>query len=446
MKMKLPAKSTVDLTLNEEYKPFSASKIWDLQRDFFQEQGVDAWRQSIVPHYVTSNSFIADSYAKVALAYLRDNLSVIDPNEPVYIIELGAGCGRFAHHFLQHFSTRLKQSLLSHLKFTYVITDIVPRNLKFCRQHPAFQHFIDNNMLDFALFDAETDETLTLLKSRQKLQQKNMKNPLIVIANYVFDGIRQDLFYVNNKKLFEVQAKLDIKASKRRKLSSQDLLEASNLSYRYRFTSKNYYHNTLWNNIIAGYQQNFDKSHILFPTAGLHCLDNLSKLSNKQLLCITADKGAHDLKELSDHDEPYIAKHGSFSLNVNYHALGKYIKQQGGIALQCKNPGDSLDINSFILGKKHNNFIETRQSFNDHIVTFGPNDFFKMKKFLEHTVDYLSLDQLFFRLKISGYDEKILSLMMPRLEKDLVKESLEVRHKWRRIFKEVKKLDYVISK
>lgn len=430
MKMKLPVKQSVDLTLSEQYKPFSESLIWDLQRQFFHQQGVEAWRQSIVPHYVTSNSFIADSYAKIVLAYLRDSLAGIDPNEPVYILELGAGCGRFSHHFLHHFSQRLQQSLLSHLKCVYIISDIVPNNLKFCGQHPSFQPFIDNHTLDFALFDAETTDSFTLLQARKKVNKKTLKNPLIVIANYVFDGIRQDLFYVHHKKLFEVQAKLSIKSAIPKKLSAQALLEASQLNYLYRVTQKDHYANPLWNKIMMDYPERLDKSHILFPTAGLNCLDNLSMLSNNKMFCITADKGAHNLNELSHYSEPYIAKHGSFSVNVNYHALGEYVKQQGGIALQCKNPGDSLDINTFIFGEKHNNFIETRQSFKDHIVTFGPNDFFKMKKFLEEAVEYLSLDQLLTRLKISAYDEKVLSLMMPRLEKELPLESEEVKQKW----------------
>jgi hypothetical protein len=48
----------------EQDQRLSHSMLWELQREFFARQGVEAWRQGAVPHYITSNPFIASAYAQ----------------------------------------------------------------------------------------------------------------------------------------------------------------------------------------------------------------------------------------------------------------------------------------------------------------------------------------------------------------------------------------------
>ncbi len=83
-----------------EKQPFSQSVLWDWQERYFAEKGVEAWRQGEVPHYVTSNPTMASSYAEMVFAFWRDHQCLkrqdINPDEPLYICELGAGSGRFA--------------------------------------------------------------------------------------------------------------------------------------------------------------------------------------------------------------------------------------------------------------------------------------------------------------------------------------------------------------
>ena len=49
----------------------SRSLLWQLQRRYFAQAGLDAWRSGTVPHYVTSNPFIARAYA------IRDELAAL---------------------------------------------------------------------------------------------------------------------------------------------------------------------------------------------------------------------------------------------------------------------------------------------------------------------------------------------------------------------------------
>src|SRR4051794_36001344 len=87
----------------EAATPLARSMVWHLQRTFYSDQGIEAWTRSRVPQSVTTSPIIAHAYARIVFGYLRDTRATratLDPNEPVYLVELGAGSGRFAYRFL----------------------------------------------------------------------------------------------------------------------------------------------------------------------------------------------------------------------------------------------------------------------------------------------------------------------------------------------------------
>src|SRR5438067_7126058 len=74
----------------EQDQRLSQSLLWTLQRAFFDRQGIAAWSRGIVPHYITSNTYIARAYAGVVCGFLRDWRPALDPRQRVYIVELGS--------------------------------------------------------------------------------------------------------------------------------------------------------------------------------------------------------------------------------------------------------------------------------------------------------------------------------------------------------------------
>lgn len=80
--------------LVEEPRLFSQSLIWDLQRRFYERHGVEAWGEGRIPFGISTSPHIATAYARVVFGFLRDWASKLNPQEPVYIVELGAGSGR----------------------------------------------------------------------------------------------------------------------------------------------------------------------------------------------------------------------------------------------------------------------------------------------------------------------------------------------------------------
>ncbi len=47
----------------EDFTYLSQSSIWNYMSLFYDQKGVDAWADTHVPYFVTSNAFIAHKYA-----------------------------------------------------------------------------------------------------------------------------------------------------------------------------------------------------------------------------------------------------------------------------------------------------------------------------------------------------------------------------------------------
>src|SRR5580765_1372025 len=104
----MPAGSSVsqETTVLETSVPLSQSVIWQRQRDFYARRGLKAWTEDMVPSYITNNPFIAEIYAAIVAAFIDDCQGLapgeslpISPENPLRILELGAGTGKFAYLF-----------------------------------------------------------------------------------------------------------------------------------------------------------------------------------------------------------------------------------------------------------------------------------------------------------------------------------------------------------
>lgn len=55
----------------EQHKRFSECALWRMQREYFDQEGINAWVNQ-VPFYITSNPFIANCYAQIVVSFIRD--------------------------------------------------------------------------------------------------------------------------------------------------------------------------------------------------------------------------------------------------------------------------------------------------------------------------------------------------------------------------------------
>jgi tetratricopeptide (TPR) repeat protein len=399
--------------LLEENQRFSESLLWQLQRKYFEQQGIEAWRQGAVPHYITSNPHIANAYAQVVLGFLRDcyatsdhkdaGVAVIDPDRPIYILELGSGSGRFAYHFMKKFHAAYAQSSLGNNSVKYILTDFTEQNLNYWQGHRSLQPYLEKGLLDLACFDAENDRSITLSQSGQTLEPDCSSNPMIVIANYVLDTIPQDLFLIENGKITESLVTL---ASPRREpdLNDAEILSELEVSYTQRAIDGGFYDDPGFAELLKEYQQTLTDTYLLFPHVALRCLNHLRRLCDDRLLLLSGDKGFSREEDLLFRAEPGIVMHGSFSLMVNYHAIGQYVQQQGGKYLTTPYLHNSLNICAAVFGTHPDHYPETSLAFDFAIVQNNPDDFFSLRQILADHYDALSIEQILAYLRLSGWD------------------------------------------
>jgi tetratricopeptide (TPR) repeat protein len=409
----------------DQSQRLSRSTLWRLQRNYFDRQGIRAWSRGPVPHYITTNPFIARAYARVVFGFIRDcraapsanengDLSPLDFSQPVYIIELGSGSGRLAFHFLKKFADLYRRSVLKDVPFKYVMTDFAEQNIDYWRAHASLQPFVEQGVLDFARFDAEQDCELKLYHGGETLTAESVKNPMVVLANYFFDSIPQDVFYIEGGQLHECLVTLS-SSQEETNLDDPEILDRIQIAYENHPTSPEYYDDPDLNRILQDYQQRLAGTTILFPCAALQCIRRLRQLSTGRMLLLSGDKGYIKEEALLGRGEPELNLHGSFSMMVNYHAIGQYFQNHGGHVLHAAHRHNSINICAFLLGDHPHDYVETRQAFIETIENCGPDDFYTLAKGVAKNYDALTLEQLLSLLRLSGWDAKIFRESFPAL-------------------------------
>jgi tetratricopeptide (TPR) repeat protein len=430
----------------EEKARLSHSRLWNLQRRYFDRAGIEAWRQSVVPHFITSNSYIANAYARVVLAFLKDwryQSSIVNgqwsptQGERLVILELGGGSGRFAFHFLQKFLPLRNLSLMKDVPFTYVLTDFSERTIGYWQAHPALRPLVEQGVLDFAHFDAEQTAVLELRHSGRTVGPGSLNQPLVALANYFFDSIPQDAFRVVDGRLYESLVSLSAPDP----VADPDdpgLLGQLEVSYSHQPITATYYNDPELDAILQNYQERLPTTTFVLPAAGIHCIRRLQALTNGRFLLLTGDKGYIHEESLAGKGDPLLNRHGSFSMMVNYHAIALYTQGQNGRTLHTEYRHSHLNSCAFLWGGGREKLLElepalpeTEQAFAEAINQAGPDDFFSMKQAWEGplqgkaladegkdgptAVTTPTLDQIVAFLRWSGWDNRVFWACFPAL-------------------------------
>lgn len=401
----------------ETNRPFCDSLIWQLQDAYFAGRGVEAWRQGEVPHYVTSNPTIANAYAEIVFAFNRDLARLAPPgghNDPLTICELGSGSGRFAFHFLRRLEHLCARADVAPETFRYVLTDVADTNLEFWRAHPRFQPYIDRGLLDMARFDVMEPGALALRVSGKTLAAGSLRAPLVVIGNYLFDSIPPDLFYLKQERAYRCLVSLSVDEEPAA-LDAAELLAKLHVHYDYEEVAEPPYAEPWLQELLTEYRCGLQDTHLSFPASGLHCLQSLAALSEQGLLVLSADKGEHRLERLDGRSPPVLARHGSVSLPVNYHAFTRMCERRGGVALVPAHGHRSIDVIGLLMLPEALRCTETRHAYQQHVQEFGPDGFFTVSRHAREHIPQMSVDDILAYLRLSHHDSHLLVRYLPRL-------------------------------
>ncbi|ALB46136.1 hypothetical protein [Clostridium beijerinckii] len=408
----------------EAGKPLSQSMLWKLQTEFFANQGPEAWIKGIVPQYITTNPYIANQYAKTVFGYLRDYVGRedVDKNTVIYIMELAAGVGRFTYTFLKRFLHMIENSSLKDIKFKYIVTDFAERNIEYWQNHSFLSPYFEAGMLDCATFDISKDDEIKLRHSGEVLSKGKMKNPLILFANYTFDSLPQDTFYVNNGEIYEGVITI---TSPDEKGDPNDKSILAGLDYYYtdkKIDGNSYYEDKNLNDVLMHYKNSLEDTAFYMPIIGLRCISRLRKLFNDDVILISADKGYKNEESMDKNYHPFLSKHGCISMTVNFHAIELYFKELGGKAIHSIYEHENINVSLFMVSNSDNDFIETSMAYNEIIESVGPDDFYIMKKAIMPLSNSLTTKELLTFLRFTVWDSRTLlelyNILIERIENE----------------------------
>ena len=411
----MPRERPPPMVVVEDGVTLSASRLWRLQREFFAKTDPADWSASRVPSYITTNAFIARSMARVAAAFLEDvaagRMGALDTGKPVDIVELGAGSGRFAYGFLRELEPRLAGAARAGVKTRYVLTDLAPEPIELLRRNPRFAPFVASGLLDFAVLDAEAPGDARLLVSGDRLSPSGKANPLVAVANYFFDGIPTDAFEVGGGALRESHLRLTCPegvdandpASLGRFATTFEPGPAADAPYR----------DAELDALVATLGSRLADGHFLFPIAGLRLVRHLRACGGGRLLLLAADRGHVHEEALLGLQPPHLERHGSFSLDVNFHAFAEHARLSGGHAMLPAHHPSHLATCAFLWGAQRAEGTRTQEAFEDALDAGGPEDFYVLKRTLERQKDRLDVEKALSWIRASAFDGEVFHICVP---------------------------------
>lgn len=353
----------------EDKQVLSRSLLWRIQERYYQEKGIDAWRDGDIPSLASTNAYVARVYAEAILGWISDMRPVLDADEPVYVLELGSGSGRLGFLVLKALE-RLRPLVpeADGVRVRYVMTDVVSSTIAFWKAHGPLGSPVASGQLSFARWSPEEGPELTLEPTGAVLDPARLVNPPVVISNYVFDTLACDAFHVRDGRLFE--AAVTVTAGNG--LEGEPGIDDVAIRFDDREVALPYYGAEDLDAALAFYRDRLAEGSVLFPIGAARCLRRLLELGRGRLLLLAADKGESHLRSFEGTwDWTYATHSGCFSFMVNFHAIGLLFEERGGVALHSPDPRDGFRFSAFALAPDGAPLAATRRALERAHHSFG---------------------------------------------------------------------------
>ncbi len=398
----------------------SKSQLWDIQRNYFNHRGVSAWKNEI-PFYISSNAFICARYAQLVANMILD-MHDDKKQGPIYLVETGAGTGKFSFYFIKALLKALNDLDMGSVEFKYVLTDVALKNLNFCRENTSFDELVRSGHLDFAQLDCSRDKDFKLVLADKAFSEIQTDYPVIYICNYVFDCIEQDAFTFEGGSLQEVKVELKSRYQSFDREKPKNLRELKMYGTFHPMDTQTYYEDEKANRVLASYRDEFpnDQGYFLLPKGAFHFID-LCRSHGKEAIMIIGDKGIAQYDHLGNLDMKSIYTFdGCFAFSLNFDAIKRYVEWEGGDSLMTDN-ASSFKICLFHTQGSFEDMPQTVNYFNNEIESFGADEFcFMTDDFADNHSRY-SLRGILSFLRMSHYDPDVYFHVHDRLAYDYPK-------------------------
>jgi tetratricopeptide (TPR) repeat protein len=446
-------------TLFEGARPLSKSLLWRINREYYESVGIDAWSHGDVPFTLTSGPIVAWRYARVIEGFVRDCLAgrfgPVDAGEPLYVVELGAGSGRLGFMLMQ----MIDHALLEPMKLVYVLTDMVEANVEFCKERKELRRWVDAGRMDFARYEAGTDQPIHLEHAGIDLAPDKVANPVVGIANYLFCASPQDLFSVIGDDLYEEHVAIftvdpDIPPS-----AGAEFLKQPWLATAHAPVQGDRFGGGRLDRILRAKAAALrgGKERFLFQPLAINSMDALLNISGNRLCILVGDRSPEPLATVDDDEGPSsrstaytpagllsMGIHGSsISVPVDTEVLEIAARDAGAdLIVEANSPGHLL-ICAIVAGEQQPALelrTEFRRAFgqtaaDDLLITVGRAT----------TSQTSTVDSIFATIRVSGYDPFTFVRVYPTLEKLLEKSTRIERDELERIAQRIYALNYPLE-
>lgn len=307
----------------------SQSSIWGLEREYYVRRGIQAWASGDVPHSGTNNPPQARADAQVFEGLLADAaggaFGPFEPDEPAYVIELGAGSGAFAFHFLR----ALEPDVLA-ARPHYVLTDLAGSNFEYWKTHPKLAPLVAEGSLEMAQLDATAAASVRLEPSGTVLAAGQQANPILFVANYFFDVLPQDLYVVEDGVLYEEAVALALPDGLV-DLDDEELFAKLFMPTLRRPVRPHHYGDAALDAALAEVAAQRPDGPFLFPSTALLVLEGLHRLTGGRLAVVFLERpetlqeirallvaqAGGDLADAEESEQALRAAHGATVVGVS---------------------------------------------------------------------------------------------------------------------------------
>lgn len=380
----------------DEGVPLRESRLWRLQAQYFQRHGEQAWSSGAVPAFPTSNAAIAAASARVMAAWAEDT------GQPLQIVELGAGHGRFGIRCTRHLSEM-------GCPYTYTLTDGALSNIAAMQRHPFLQPALASGHIRVMHHDAVMGMTMP-------------DGPIVLVAHYCFDGLLTDVFRVQDGVLEEGRVILtsDVPIT-----DDPDIIDELDVVFDFHpVEPEGYYGDPELDRILGGYRHRLKEGTFCFPIGTLRGLQAVLD-GGAPVLLLAADKGHIHLEDLENNDTVGFASHGSFSLMVNFDAVAQLFVGRGGSFHGHATHDGPLEGGGFLSAGI--SAPRTQQALRQHMVTFGPSDFYVLYQAFEDR-ETIDLDTFLAILRLSHFDPQVYVALYEKALDEISDVAMDAQH------------------
>jgi len=295
------------------------------------------------------------------------------------------------------------------------MTDVSASIVEYWQSHPSLRPLVDSGVLDFAIFDAAQPSEVQLTNAQKVLRGGELANPMLVLANYLFDSIPQDCFSVGGGTLYENLVTIRSPGTGVASSAGTPALKDLQVSLESHPTRGDYYADPAFDGILDGYRQRLDNVILLFPIDGMRCIRFFHELSPRGALFLIGDIGTAREDDLGDRTAGGISADSNFWLSVNFHALGQFIQALGGKVLHPPSRHVHLNISTFILGQSATDFAEAELAYDEAIGQTGPDDLAVTTRMLANQAESMNRGQLLAFLRSTACDPDYFVRCLPLL-------------------------------